>query len=180
MTCRGRFEVKEFTKVDKQQIINGIAWVVQTIDTRQMNEQDMTLLIQETSEDYDESDDGLILDTVSEWRAGNLALPLVVGAHQIMNVYFSLKREADRLKEVMDSHRQTLANYVAEHGSIKNSVGTASMTKPSKRVSYDASSVDSVMAKLASAGLDEYAKQLADARKESTTEPYIVIKAVKE
>jgi len=166
--------------MDKQQVINGIAWVVQTLDTRQISEQDMTLLVQETSDAYDESADGIILDAVTEWRAGNLALPLVVGTHQIMGVYFSLKREADRLKEIMDSHRQTLFNYIAEHGSIKNGVGTASMTKQSKRVSYDASAVDSVMAKLASAGLHEYVEQLASARKESTTEPYLVIKAAKE
>ena len=96
-----------------------------------------------------------------------------------LELYMNEKAELEELKKRVDATRDRIESHVKNHGSIKMSWVTAVMTKSSMRISYDPKLCDSLLSLLVSKGYMEFATQLSDARKESITEPYVLIKGVK-
>lgn len=129
-------------------------------------------------EDNSTTTDADIIEAIEEWVARNPQdSPYNLQAD--LELYMNEKAELDELEKRVSATRERIANYVKAHGDIKLPWISASMTKPSVRVTYDAKLCDSLLSLLVSSGYMEFATQLSDARKESTTNPYLLIKGAK-
>lgn len=124
--------------------------------------------------------DGAIMNAIRDWRANN-SWPFVGGdTDDLINEYFRCKSHIEVIELRIKVVRERISAHVALDGAVKSVYGTASMTKESVRVSYDAKMLDSLMATMIANGHIEYAEVLSHARKESTVQPTLVIKRAKE
>jgi hypothetical protein len=121
--------------------------------------------------------DASIIEAIEEWIARNPESSYNYEAD--LELYMNEKAELDELEKRVSVTRERIANHVKQHGNIKLSWVTATMSNPSVRVTYDAKLCDSLLSLLVSSGYMEFATALSDARKESTTNPYLIIKGVK-
>lgn len=123
--------------------------------------------------------DGEIMDAITEWREIHY-VPAVVNIELDIATFVALKNQSEVIEGQIKDVRTRIHEYVTAHGMTKTDIATASLTKPATRVSYDAKLLDSLMATMVANGHHEYAEILSHARKETTSEPTLLIKRNKE
>lgn len=123
--------------------------------------------------------DAEIMDAINEWREIHY-VPVVTDIESDIAMFVSLKGKAEVIEGQIKDVRTRIHEYVTTNGTTKTELATASLTKASTRVTYDAKMLDSLMATMVANGHHEYAEVLSHARKETTGEPSLLIKRNKE